>query len=60
VFDKEKQRLVEYQSHPEFVAKVVERLVDQNLPSSIFHERYCNSDISLFSIEKLDRSQPDP
>ena len=50
VFDKTKQRLVEYQSHDKFTAKVVERLTDPSLPSSICHEKYQNKDFQLFQI----------
>jgi hypothetical protein len=54
VFDKEKQRLVEYQSHGEFSAKVVARLVDPSLPSSISHEKYTNLDIPNFALQASD------
>ena len=45
IFDEQKQRMVEYSSHPKFHAKVVQRLVDPLLPSRMTHERYTNDDL---------------
>ena len=47
IFDKTKQRLVEYSSHDEFSHRVVSNLI--NLNSGITHERYNNLDYNLFS-----------
>ena len=49
IFDKAKQRLVEYSSHDEFSHKVVSNLI--NLNWGIKHEKYSNQDYNLFELE---------
>ena len=46
MFDQNKQRLVEYQSHPQFNARVVEKIVNPFIPSRIVHEKFTSDDYS--------------
>ena len=50
IFDKEKQRLVHYQSSDDFDRHLVYRLLDPKLPHKIFREKYRNAD--FFSLLK--------
>ena len=49
IFDKSKQRLVEFTSHKEFTCKVVSNLARSGPESKICHERYTNEDYYLFN-----------
>ena len=40
---------MEFNSHPEFKARIVKRLVDPSLPSKIVHEKYTNEDIEILN-----------
>jgi len=48
IFDKQKQRLVEYTSSSDFNARIVKKLVDPNLKSKINHEKFTNGDFNMF------------
>lgn len=49
IFDKEKQRLIEYRSHKDFDRKVVGVLAGNNFSQYIRQERYDNEHYSYFS-----------
>ena len=56
LFDREKQKLYEYNSTNEFDCKVVAKLLTENVKAQLKYEKYNNTDYGFFSNDKGDKS----
>ena len=61
IFDKTKQRIIEFSSKDTFNAKVVSKLTNPQLESFINHQKYTNDDFHLFQKgEKAEAAERKP
>ena len=58
IFDKEKQKLIEFQSSPEFSNQVVSQLTMKDIALHFKHEKYMNMDYDKF-LQGNDKSEED-
>jgi len=59
IFDKQKQKLIEFRSSQEFNTKIVESLTQRDIALHFKHEQYNNGDYSKFLQNQENEADPD-